>query len=160
MKIDKAVIGIGLIMAGILASYFYFYQNSTNQIQRDPKYQEVATKVGPQFDKITKYLDHLENAYPSAANIPKREVRNAGTFQAGDFRFKVANISDYRGELGYCLVAEHIQNKGRAYHSSELVNDPTWHGNRSYYHYVTGKEPIADLDGPCNETIIMRSRKR
>ena len=39
------------------------------------------------------------------------------------------------------------------------VNDPTWDGKRSYYHYVFGVEPQPDSNGPCNTSVIRKVRK-
>ncbi len=150
-----AVLIIALIMTGTLAAFFYYMQGGSN-VRKDPKYHEVAAAVGPQFDMITRYLDNVEKAYADPATIPVREASEAAKRSSGPFRFHMASMGVYEGRMGYCLVAEHVTNKGRAYHSSIPVRDPTWDGRRSYYHYVTGKEPMPDVTGPCNEQVIRR----
>ncbi len=155
-KIDLAVVTIAGGMILTLVLFFYFMQK--DGIKRDPKYIEVSSQVGPQFDKISSYLDTVKRHYKSAGEIPQSEARNAADRRAGKFHFQMKNMGVYNGEFGYCLVAEHINNNGRAYYSSIPVTDPTWEGNRSYHHYVTGQEPAPDLTGPCNEQVIRGSR--
>lgn len=153
-KIDMAVLTIVLIMFCTLIAFFYFVQHS--RVKSDPKYREVKAAVGPQFDKIVKYIEYLDRSSSGTGCASKKEMQEAASRKEGQFRFSLANMGSYNGEIAYCLVAENVVNKGRAYHSSVIVNDPTWDGKRSYHHYVTGKEPAPDLGGPCNEQVIRR----
>lgn len=153
--IDVSVIIIAGGMILTLVLFFYFMQKEG--IKRDPKYIEVSSQVGPQFDKISSYLEKVKRHYKTAGDIPQSEARDAANRRAGNFHFQLKNMGVFNGEFGYCLVAEHISNNGRAYYSSIPVKDPTWDGNRSYHHYVTGQEPAPDLSGPCNEQVIRGS---
>ncbi len=154
-KIDLTVLVLAIIM-GVTISLF-FLTNRTS-LRYDPKYLEVVNQVGPQFDKISQYLDNLGKYYKSPKDIPKSEARSSSERRAGNFHIQMKNLGTYSGKLGYCLVAQHISNKGRAYYSSIPIRDPSWEGKRSYQHYVTGEEPVPDLDGPCNERVIKGSR--
>ena len=152
--IDKAVIVVGLGMLITLIAYYYSLHKAG--VSYEPEYRKVAAKVGPGFNNISSYLEKVERAYQQPQDIPEREMQQAAQRTEGDFRFRLDNVEEKNGKMEYCLVAEHIYNKGRAYHSSVPVYDSTWQGKRSYYHYVTGKEPEPDLDGPCNEQVIKR----
>jgi len=152
--IDKAVIVVAAIMGLILLAYYYSLQKSG--VQYEEEYRKVAAKVGPQFNNISRYLEGVKKAYPKQQDIPEREMKEAANRKQNDFAFRLANMGMYNGAMEYCLIAEHIYDKGRAYHSSIPVHDGTWQGKRSYYHYVTGNEPAPDLDGPCNEQVIRR----
>lgn len=160
--IDKAVLAVGLLMLLILIAYLYSLHKSGTQYS--PEYRKVAAEVGPQFDKIVHYLERVERAYPNAQNSArskqafKQELEQAANRKQGEFRFRLANMGSYQGQMAYCLEAESTLTHGRAYHSSLPVNDPTWQGKRSYYHYVTGQEPVPDLGGPCNEQVIRGGR--
>ena len=155
-KIDLTVLVLAVVIMGVTVSLFFMA--SKTSIHYDPKYIEVANQVGPQFDRISRYLDNLGKYYNSPADIPKSEARKSSERKAGNFRIQMKSMGTYNGKLGYCLVAQHISNKGRAYYSSVPIKDPSWEGKRSYQHYVTGEEPVPDLDGPCNERVINGSR--
>lgn len=157
-KRDIVILIISLILLG--AGIYYYYEVTKYDIKHNPKYARVSGEVGPQFDKLSRYLDKLARYYDGGANIPRSALRQEENKLVGEFFYYARNVGVREGKFGYCLVAEHYQNQGRAYYSSVPVNDLTWDGKRSYYHYVFGVEPQPDLDGPCNSSVIRKMKKQ
>ena len=154
---DLVILLICLILLG--GGIFYYYQVTRYDIKHNPKYNKVSGEVGPQFEKLSKYLDKLARYYKGGDNIPRNALRQEENKLVGEFFYYLRNVGVNDGVFGYCLVAEHYKNHGRAYYSSVPVNNPTWDGKRSYYHYVFGVEPQPDLNGPCNASVIHKVKK-
>lgn len=155
---DMMILLISLILLG--CGIYYYYEVVRHDIKHNPKYSKISGEVGPQFDKLSKYLDKLARYYKGGQNIPRNALRQEENKLVGDFFYYLRNVGVHNGTFGYCLVAEHYKNHGRAYYSSVSVDNPSWEGKRSYYHYVFGVEPQPDVLGPCNASVIRKAAEQ
>jgi hypothetical protein len=155
------IVGVSVFVLGLVVVLGTFYFLEGRSIRSHPLYEEVKSQVGPKFRAISRYIDKLErNLEVNSTEFREEARQEVAKSGAGSFRFSLHNFSQRDGEAVYCLVARHRENGGKAYFSSVPVQDDTWEGRVSYYHYVYATEPEPDPDGPCDKSVVGGDSRR